>query len=128
MFPPNGISYSLFFALLAFALFELGEHFDILGNLVEVGVPAYELVTVAFRNFRGFGGFALRSYVSTFLAQFADNLIFALLVSKLFFGWTLLQCFTCALTGAVAELLFEIFFSPLGYRMSRRILQTQKEA
>ena len=53
---------------------------------------------------------------------------FALLVSKLFFGWTLLQCFTCALTGAVAELLFEIFFSPLGYRMSRRILQTQKEA
>ena len=77
---------------------------------------------------RGFGGFALRSYVSTFLAQFADNLIFALLVSKLFFGWTLLQCFTCALTGAVAELLFEVFFSPLGYRMSRRILQEQKEA
>ena len=77
---------------------------------------------------RGFGGFALRSYVSTFLAQFADNLIFALLVSKLFFGWTLLQCFTCALTGAAAELLFEIFFSPLGYRMSRRILQEQKEA
>ena len=28
----------------------------------------------------------------------------------------------------VAELLFEIFFSPLGYRMSRRILQEQKEA
>ena len=77
---------------------------------------------------RGFGGFALRSYVSTFLAQFADNLIFALLVSKLFFGWTLLQCFTCALTGAVAELLFEVLFSPLGYRMSRRILQEQKEA
>lgn len=70
----------------------------------------------------GFGSFALRSYVSTFLAQFADNLIFALLVSKLFFGWTLVQCLTCALTGAVMELLFEVFFSPLGYRLSKDLL------
>ena len=77
---------------------------------------------------RGFGGFAVRAYVSTFIAQFVDNLVFALLVSKIFFGWTFVQCFTCALTGAVAELLFEVFFSPLGYRMSRRILQEQKEA
>ena len=70
----------------------------------------------------GFGVFALRSYVSTFLAQFADNLIFALLVSRTFFGWTMVQCFTCALTGAALELLFEVFFSPFGYRVSRRIL------
>lgn len=69
----------------------------------------------------GFGVFAVRSYVSTFLAQFADNLIFALLVSKLFFGWTLLQCFTCALTGAVMELLFEVIFSPVGYRVSKQL-------
>lgn len=70
----------------------------------------------------GFGIFALRSYVSTFLAQFADNLIFALLVSKLFFGWTLVQCLTCALTGAVMELLFEVLFSPMGYRVSRKLM------
>lgn len=69
-----------------------------------------------------FGTFALRSYVSTFLAQFADNLIFALLVSKLFFGWTLLQCFTCALTGALLELFFEIVFSPFGYRVSKKLI------
>ena len=80
------------------------------------------------RQNRSFGSFAVRSYVSTFLGQFADNLIFALLVSKLFFGWTLLQCFTCALTGAVAELLFEVVFSPLGYRMSRRILDQRPDA
>ena len=73
----------------------------------------------------GFGVFAVRSYVSTFLAQFADNLIFALLVSKLFFGWTLLQCFTCALTGAVMELLFEVVFSPLGYRISKNLKRKQ---
>ena len=70
----------------------------------------------------GFGVFAVRSYVSTFIAQFADNLVFALLVSKIFFGWTLLQCFTCALTGAVLELLFEVFFSPAGYAMSRKLI------
>ncbi len=73
------------------------------------------------RSDKGFGAFALRSYVSTFLAQFADNLIFALLVSRLFFGWTMLQCLTCALTGAVLELLFEVVFSPFGYRMAEGI-------
>ena len=76
---------------------------------------------------QGFGVFAARSYISTFLAQFADNLIFALLVSQLFFGWTLVQCLTCALTGAVLELLFEVFFSPIGYRMSRAILRDRNQ-
>ena len=76
---------------------------------------------------QGFLSFAIRSYVSTFLAQFADNLIFALLVSKLFFGWSLLQCFTCALTGAVMELLFEVVFSPLGYRAAKRVMRSRKE-
>ena len=70
----------------------------------------------------GFGTFALRSYVSTFVAQFVDNITFALLVSRTFFGWTTLQCVTCALTGAVLELLFEVFFSPVGYRISQAIL------
>jgi hypothetical protein len=71
---------------------------------------------------RGFGSFAVRAYISTFIAQFVDNLVFALLVSKIFFGWTFVQCFTCALTGAVLELLFEIFFSPLGYGLAENIL------
>ncbi|MDO4798011.1 MAG: VUT family protein [Coriobacteriales bacterium] len=70
---------------------------------------------------KGFGTFATRSYISTFIAQFTDNMVFALLVSRVFFGWTLLQCVTCALTGAVLELLFEIFFSPFGYRIARRL-------
>lgn len=79
-------------------------------------------------NKKGFGVFALRSYVSTFIGQFADNLIFALIVSRLFFGWTLLQCFTCALTGAVAELLFEVLFSPVGYRISKHIMKQREGA
>ena len=68
-----------------------------------------------------FAVFAARSYISTFIAQFVDNIVFALLVSRVFFGWSMLQCFTCALTGGAMELLFEIFFSPLGYRIARGI-------
>lgn len=75
---------------------------------------------------RGFGTFALRSYVSTFLAQFVDNLTFGLLVSRLFFGWTLLQCVTCACTGALLELFFEVVFSPVGYRIAQRIGVTEE--
>lgn len=80
------------------------------------------------RGGSGFGVFALRAYVSTFVSQFADNLIFALLVSKLFFGWTLLQCVTCAFTGAVLELLCEAVFSPLGYGIFRDIMKTRQTA
>jgi len=80
------------------------------------------------RRDRGFGGFILRSYVSTFLAQTADNLIFAMLVSRIFFGWTTVQCVTCALTGALLELVFEVVFSPLGYRVSRRLMRRERAA
>ncbi|MBQ6972829.1 MAG: VUT family protein [Synergistaceae bacterium] len=74
------------------------------------------------KSAQGFWNFALRAYVSTITAQFADNMIFALLVSRPFFGWTMTQCFTCALTGAVFELLFEVIFSPLGYGLARGML------
>ena len=68
----------------------------------------------------GFGAYACRTYVSTAIAQFADNLIFALVVSHFFFGWSIVQCLTCAATGMVAELLIEAVFSPLGFAVCRR--------
>lgn len=79
------------------------------------------------RSSAGFRVFAVRAYASTFLAQFVDNLVFALLVSKLFFGWSLLQCLTCAVTGAALELLFEVFFSPLGYRIARGLIRERAD-
>lgn len=66
-----------------------------------------------------FASFALRSYISTGLAQFVDNLVFALMVSYVFFGWSMVQVITCSLTGAIAELLFEVIFSPIGYRVTK---------
>lgn len=66
-----------------------------------------------------FASFAFRSYVSTMLGQFVDNFMFAMIVSYNFFGWSLLQCITCSITGAIAELIFEIVFSPIGYAVSK---------
>ena len=68
----------------------------------------------------GFAMYALRTYISTALGQFCDNLVFALIVSHFFFGWTLLQCVTCSLTGMAAELLCEVIFSPIGFRICKK--------
>ena len=72
------------------------------------------------KNPDGLGAYVARAYVSTAIGQFVDNLTFALLVSHFFFGWSLLQCVTCAVTGMIVELLCEgIFFYP-GYAITRR--------
>ena len=66
--------------------------------------------------------YVTRSYISTFIAQFCDNFIFAALTFMVFapiywngFHWTPIQCVTCSLVGAVLELLMEVIFSPFGY-------------
>jgi len=68
--------------------------------------------------------YAARTYISTFFGQFMDNFIFSIIVFVGFapifwdgFHWTILQCATCALTGAIAELIMEILFSPIGYKI-----------
>lgn len=68
--------------------------------------------------------YAVQTYVSTLVGQFVDNFIFSIIVFTIFapvfwdgFCWTTLQCAMCALTGAVAELIMEILFSPIGYRI-----------
>lgn len=66
--------------------------------------------------------YAARTYLSTLVGQFLDNFLFAVIVFVGFapifwdgFHWTLLQCAMCAVTGAVAELIMEVVFSPFGY-------------
>ena len=70
-------------------------------------------------TYGGYKAFAVRSFVSTGIAQFVDNVVFALIVSYHFFGWTAKQVFFCSLTGAMMELLCEVVFSPIGYQVSR---------
>ena len=68
----------------------------------------------------GFFSFASRSYISTAIAQLVDNFIFATIVSKVFFGWTWIQVFVCSAIGAGFELLGEVFFSGLEYKVVRQ--------
>ncbi len=79
------------------------------------------------RNPDGKLAFMTRSYISTFVAQYLDNFIFSVIVFYIFapifwdgFSWTVLQCAMCALTGAVAELIMEVIFSPIGYRITKK--------
>lgn len=79
------------------------------------------------RNPHGKVAYMMRSYISTFVAQYLDNFIFSVLVFHFFaplfwdgFSWTVLQCAMCALTGAVAELIMEAVFSPIGYRITKK--------
>ena len=79
------------------------------------------------KNPDGRMAYAARTYISTFIGQFLDNFIFSVIVFVIFapifwsgFCWTLVQCAMCALTGAVAELIMEILFSPIGYRITKR--------
>ena len=71
--------------------------------------------------------FFTRAYVSTFIGQFVDNFIFAILTFTVFapifwngFHWTFIQCLTCSILGASLELFMEIFFSPIGYVIVRK--------
>ena len=74
------------------------------------------------KNPDGKAAFVTRSYISTFLGQFFDNLIFAVLTFTVFapiywdgFHWTAVQCVTCSLLGAGLVLVMEVVFSPIGY-------------
>lgn len=104
-----------------------GTWYIILGSTVAFAIAA---VINNFSNFAvgklfrkkpdGMGAYIIRSYISTAVGQFCDNLIFALIVSHFFFGWTLTQCITCALTGMLAELICQLIFSVFGYRIKQR--------
>ena len=79
------------------------------------------------KNPDGRAAYYTRSYVSTFIGQFIDNMVFASLVFMVFapiywggFSWTLPQCITCSLIGAFLELFMEVIFSPIGYGVTRR--------
>ena len=69
-----------------------------------------------------------RTYVSTFIGQFLDNVIFAVIVFVIFgpIYWPGFEPFTIGLclgtgvVGAVLELLMEVIFSPIGYRLCKK--------
>lgn len=104
-----------------------GTWYVLLGSTVAFIVSAVVNNTVNFavgKAFKkrpdGVGAYICRTYVSTAIGQFVDNFTFAIIVSKFFFGWSWVQCVTCAVTGMLVELICEAAFSPLGYLVCKK--------
>ena len=97
----------------------LGSTISILVSSVVNNSLNFSIGKLFRKNPDSFVAYACRSYVSTAVGQFVDNLVFALVVSVNFFGWTMTQAVMCAVTGSVVECLFEIVFSPIGFRIVR---------
>lgn len=92
------------------------------------------------KNPDGKAAYITRSYISTLVGQFFDNLIFAVLTFMVFapvfwgpeYSLTLSQCLGSAILGALLELMVEIVFSPVGYIVLKRwkkegIIRDRKE-
>ncbi len=126
--PSNADNYTVFDSIFG------GTWFILLGSTVAflssavINNTLNRMVGRCFRkNPDGKLAYAARTYVSTFIGQFLDNFIFSVIVFVFFapifwdgFSWTVLQCTMCALTGAIAELIMEIAFSPIGYRITKK--------
>ena len=78
-------------------------------------------ISKLFKDKESLKSYALCSFAATSLGQFTDNMIFALIVSHIFFGWNLLQCVMCSLTGMLMEFIFSAVFVPFGHAVSKKL-------
>lgn len=80
------------------------------------------------KNPDGAGAYMCRTYISTMLGQFVDNFIFAGLAFLVFFkisigttlGYTLTSVLGTAVLGALLELVMEVVFSPIGFKICKK--------
>ena len=87
-------------------------------------------ILTKFKKRTSFKAHAVAAYASTFVGQFVDNLIFGFLftfiasrVPGLQMSWglspvTVLAVFSCAIIGGLTELVLQIIFSPVGFKVA----------
>ena len=131
--PSNANDYSAFDGIFGGTWFILlGSTIAFLASAVINNMLNWTIGKAFKKNPDGKLAYAMQSYISTFIGQFCDNFIFSVIVFVGFapifwngFHWTILQCAMCALAGAIAELIMEIIFSPIGYRIVKRWKERQ---
>lgn len=126
--PSNAADYSAFNSIFGGTWFILlASTVAFLSSAMLNNMLNFAILKTFKKNPDGKLAYAMSAYVSTFIGQFFDNFLFSVIVFAGFapifwdgFHWTVIQCATCALTGAVAELIMEIVFSPIGYRITKK--------
>ena len=126
--PSNAADYTAFNSIFGGTWFILlGSTVAFLSSSVLNNMINFAISRAFRRKPHGKMAYAVSVYVSTFIGQFFDNFLFSVIVFVGFapiywdgFHWTVTQCAACALTGAVAELVMEIIFSPIGYRITKK--------
>ena len=125
--PSNAGDYSAFDSIIGGTWFILlSSTIAFVSSAIINNILNYSIGKLFKKNPDGKLAFITRSYVSTFIGQFFDNLIFAMLTFMVFapifwdgFHWTFVQCVVCSVIGAGLELILEIAFSPIGYRVCK---------
>ena len=101
----SGTWYILFGSTLAF-----------ITSAIVHGITSFTLSKL-FKDKDSLKSYAICSSVATSLGQFVDNFLFAFIVSRVFFGWNILQCIMCSVSGMIVEFLLSFVFVPLGHKI-----------
>lgn len=94
----------------------LGSTIAFITSAVVHGVTSFT-ISKLFKDKESLKTYAVCSLVATSLGQFVDNFLFAFIVSRVFFGWNILQCIMCSVSGMVVEFLLSFVFVPLGHKI-----------
>ena len=104
----------------------MGSTIAFISSAIVHGITS-NAISKLFKDKEGLKAYAVCSFFATSLGQFVDNLLFALIVSLNFFGWNILQCVMCALTGMLVEFLLSAIFVPIGHKIYKHDVEAYKE-
>jgi uncharacterized PurR-regulated membrane protein YhhQ (DUF165 family) len=94
----------------------LGSTIAFIMSAVVHGITSFT-ISKLFKDKESLKTYAICSSVATSLGQFVDNFLFAFIVSRVFFGWNILQCIMCSVSGMIVEFLLSFVFVPLGHKI-----------
>lgn len=94
----------------------LGSTIAFITSAIVHGVTSFT-ISKLFKDKESLKTYAICSSIATSLGQFVDNFLFAFIVSRVFFGWNILQCIMCSVSGMIVEFLLSFVFVPLGHKI-----------
>ena len=100
----------------------LGSTIAFITSAVVHGITSYT-VSKLFKDKESLKAYAICRSAATSLGQFVDNFLFAFIVSRVFFGWNILQCVMCSVSGMLVEFLLSFVFVPLGHKLYKSDLK-----